>query len=162
MSITNQFCKIMQKQHLLARPRELSALGSWKKQSKNKKSLGPKRILLLQASITHLTLICVWVQKNLKPELRKKKLLQILLKSRLPKLPEHKFCFSKSSSKNLIKDCTKVAVTAHNKRARIHIWRTSPEIFRDENSWILLHTWPARKGPFAPHFPVVRAFCCWP
>lgn len=98
----------MQKQHLLARPRELSALGSWKKTEQKQKSLGSKKILLLQTSIMHLTLIDVWVQKDLKPDLSEKKLLQILLKSCLPKPAEHKFCFSKtkSSSKNLIKDCT--------------------------------------------------------
>jgi len=43
-----------------------------KKQSKNKKSLGSKRILLLQVSIMHLTLRDVRVQKDLKPDLRKK------------------------------------------------------------------------------------------
>jgi len=44
--------------------------------------------------------------KKIWNQILEKKLLHILLKSCLPKLPEHKFCFSKSrsSSKNLIKD----------------------------------------------------------
>jgi len=46
---------------------------------------------------------------------------------------------SQSQVPNLIQYCSWDAVTAHSKRARIHIWRKSLETFLDETSWILLH-----------------------
>lgn len=45
---------------------------------------------------------------------------------------------SQSQVPNLIQYCSWNAVTAHSKRARIHIWRKVWKNFPDEISWILL------------------------
>jgi len=65
---------------------------------------------------------------------------------------------------NLIQYCSWDAVTAHSKRARIHIWRKKKS---GKISWrnfvnFIAHMAGQERSFCTPLFQVVRAFRCWP
>lgn len=59
---------------------------------------------------------------------------------------------SQSQVPNLIQYCSWNAVTAHSKRARIHIWRKVWKTFFRTKLREFYCRWPPRKSLFAPYF----------